>query len=74
MQVFYDKLVPSTADHRSSTLQDLNAGKKTEIDALTGAVLRLAKQKGVDVPFSTLLYRLIRFIESQGGRSSGAPG
>jgi len=64
-QVFYDRLVPATADHRSSTLQDLKAGRKTEIQALTGAVLQLGKQHGKTVPYSRFLYQLIQFIESQ---------
>ena len=37
LPVFYGSLVPSTARHESSTLQDLRAGKRTEIDALNGA-------------------------------------
>ncbi|MHC4644927.1 MAG: ketopantoate reductase family protein [Planctomycetota bacterium] len=37
LEVFYAKLVPDTAEHKSSTLQDILAKKKTEIDALNGA-------------------------------------
>jgi len=33
---------PDTALHRSSTLQDIRLGKRTEIEALNGAVIRLA--------------------------------
>lgn len=62
---FYSQMVPSTAAHRSSTLQDLKAGKKTEIDALTGAVLRLARIHHHVVPYSSFLYHLIQFIESR---------
>lgn len=62
--VFYDRLVPDTALHRSSTLQDLRAGKRTEIDALTGAVLKLADEQKVPVPVSRTLYAIIRFIET----------
>lgn len=63
-KAFYTQMVPATAAHRSSTLQDLKAGKKTEIEALTGAVLRLARQHQRSVPCSTFLYRLIEFVES----------
>lgn len=63
--VFYTKLLPPTAEHKSSTLQDLRAGKKTEIEALTGQVLELAKKTGIDVPCNTMLYTLIRFIEKR---------
>jgi 2-dehydropantoate 2-reductase len=64
LDIFYKKLVPATAEHRSSTLQDIQAGKKTEIDALNGAVIKLAQEHQVDVPCNQTLYNLIRFIES----------
>lgn len=62
LKVFYDKLVPATADHKSSTLQDIAAGKKTEIDALTGAVLALADKHLIDVPYNRAIYSLIKFV------------
>ncbi len=67
-KIFYSRLVPDTALHRSSTLQDLRAGKRTEIDALTGAVLKLAEGNGQAVPVSRALYEMIRFIETKAGR------
>ena len=36
--LFYGTLVPSTARHRSSMLQDLERGRPTEIDAINGYV------------------------------------
>ncbi len=68
-KIFYERLVPDTALHRSSTLQDLRAGRRTEIDALTGAVLKLAEQHGLDVPHSRILYDMIRFIEAASSHS-----
>lgn len=61
---FYTNLLPSTADHLSSTLQDLRAGKRTEIDALNGAMVTLGEQHGIDVPVSRTLFNLIKFLES----------
>jgi 2-dehydropantoate 2-reductase len=37
-------------DHRTSMLQDLQSGKKLELDPLTSAVIELARLAGVDVP------------------------
>jgi 2-dehydropantoate 2-reductase len=37
-------------DHRTSTLQDLQAGKRLELEALLGAVLELAELTGTVVP------------------------
>jgi len=65
LKVFYDRLVPDTAGHKSSTLQDIAAGRKTEIDALTGAVIKLADQHHVPIPHNHTVYNLICFIESQ---------
>ncbi len=64
LTAFYERLVPDTAQHKSSMLQDVAAGKRTEIDALNGAVIRLADDRGLDVPYNRTVYSLIRFIES----------
>jgi len=64
LKVFYNKLVPDTALHKSSTLQDILAGKKTEIEALTGAVIRLAEKHRISVPYNQAIYSIIKFIES----------
>ncbi|MBX7077210.1 MAG: 2-dehydropantoate 2-reductase [Methanobacteriaceae archaeon] len=61
--VFYSKLVPDTYNHVSSTLQDIQRKKKTEIDSLTGKVIFLGEKYGVDVPINKTLYNLIKTIE-----------
>jgi 2-dehydropantoate 2-reductase len=68
LDVFYARLVPDTAAHQSSMLQDLAAGKRTEIDALNGAVIKLAAGHGLDVPYNHAAYNLITFIENSHGR------
>ncbi len=65
LKVFYDKLVPDTASHKSSTLQDIAVGKKTEIDALTGAVLVLADKYRIEVPYCRSIYAIIKFVEAR---------
>jgi 2-dehydropantoate 2-reductase len=67
LEVFYDKFVPDTAEHKSSTLQDILADKKTEIDALSGAVIKLADKHQVEVPYNLVVYNIVKFIEA--GRS-----
>jgi hypothetical protein len=39
-----------TAGNRSSMLQDIMAGRRTEIEQLTGALLRLARRHRLSVP------------------------
>ncbi len=64
LEVFYGKLVPDTAEHKSSTLQDITAKKRTEIDALNGAVIALAEQSKLAVPHNCVAYNLVKFIEA----------
>jgi 2-dehydropantoate 2-reductase len=44
---------------KTSTLQDLEAGKRLELDALTGAVVRKAAALGVPVPTVATLHALL---------------
>jgi 2-dehydropantoate 2-reductase len=64
-QTFYEKLLPPTALHRSSTLQDIKAGRKTEIKALTGQVIAIGRKCGIKVPTNQTVYDMIRFVEAQ---------
>ena len=65
LEVFYGKLVPDTSEHKSSTLQDIVARKPTEIDALNGAVIRLAETFAIPVPCNSVVYNIIKFIEAR---------
>jgi len=62
-KTFYDTLLPATYDHRPSMLQDLEQGKPTEIEALSGYVSRNGKTHGLETPYCDLLCSLIRFRE-----------
>jgi len=63
LEVFYQKLLPPTAAHNSSMLQDIRAKKKTEIDALNGAVVKLAEESNLDTPYNSTMYNMIKFME-----------
>lgn len=52
------------ADARSSMADDLRAGKRTEIDALNGAVVMLARAHGVRAPVNEAIVALIRQAEA----------
>ena len=55
----------ATGDNVNSMLQDLQAGKRTEIDAITGEVIRLAKEHGIETPSSEAVYALVKALESK---------
>ena len=50
----------------SSMLQDVERGARTEIDVVTGAVVRAAEAAKIDVPVNRALYSLINGYESAG--------
>ena len=60
----FDHLVPGTAAHISSTLQDIRRRLPTEIDILTGKVMELGAAHGVDTPINRMLYRQIKLLEA----------
>lgn len=52
-------------DHKPSMLQDLLAGRATEIDAINGAVLQYARQGNVAAPLTETLCTLVRMMENK---------
>jgi 2-dehydropantoate 2-reductase len=54
-----EKLIPSTAAHYPSMLQDLRRDKRTDIEALSGAIVRYGQETGVPTPENTRLLELI---------------
>ncbi len=62
---FLENLVPPTAAHWPSMWQDLQAGRRTEIEALNGAICRYGRETGVATPYNESVSRLIRFMEAR---------
>ena len=52
-------VIRATAGNRSSMLQDVLAGRPTEIEYITGHLLRVAQQHGVAVPHNEAIYTRI---------------
>lgn len=59
---FLKKLPP---ENMSSTLQDILAGRKTEVEMFAGTVIRLGKETGIDTPLNEFLYHAIKLLEEQ---------
>ena len=55
--------VPPTA--RYSTLQDIDAGRHTEIDMFSGALVRMGKELGIPTPYNEYTYHMIKAIEEK---------
>lgn len=50
---------------KPSTLQDLEARKKTEVDYFAGTVIRLGKQYRIPTPYNQLFYHMIHALEDK---------
>lgn len=55
----------ATADNRSSMLQDMDAGRRTEVDAIHGAILAAAEDAGIDTPAIRVTAAVIHAKERQ---------
>ena len=53
----------ATRGNRSSMGQDFDYKRRTEIDAINGAVVRKAQQMGIPVPFNQAVTDLIKVIK-----------
>jgi len=62
-ELLFTTLIPATASHYSSMLQDVRRGKATEIEALNGALVRRGAHAGVATPMNALLTRLVHAKE-----------
>src|SRR5882762_1854505 len=49
--------------HAGSMAQDIEAGRETELEAMTGYVVRKARELGVPVPVTESVYRMAKGVE-----------
>jgi 2-dehydropantoate 2-reductase len=61
-----DNVIRATAANKSSMHQDIFYRRQTEIDFITGYLVRKAQQHGIEVPANSELYKQIQFLEKYG--------
>jgi 2-dehydropantoate 2-reductase len=67
VQVSLDQRIKGAArvgNHKTSMLQDLEAGRPMEIDALTGSVVELGDRLGIPVPHLRTLYSAVKLLQT----------
>ena len=62
-----EQVAAATAANTSSMRQDVQAGRRTEVDAIGGYVCERADEHGVDVPVNETMTRLLRAWEAERG-------
>ena len=59
IELLIKTLIPRTASHFPSMLQDLKKGKRTEINALNGAIAKLGDELGIPTPANHAISNLV---------------
>ena len=54
----------AVGDHKTSMLQDLEAGKPLEIDCMSGAVIELAGKLGLAVPHTRAVHACVKLLDT----------
>jgi len=57
--------VTDHANHEASMLQDVKAGRRTEVDAINGAIVEAARAVGIAAPLTETLWRLVKLDEAK---------
>lgn len=60
---FYNQMLPTTALHHASMLQDIQRGRRTEIDSLNGAVIKLGQGLGLNTPVNQVVVNILKAKE-----------
>ncbi|RKQ63464.1 ketopantoate reductase [Thermovibrio guaymasensis] len=58
----YLKSSPDLMNYKTSMLLDYEKGKPIEIEGITGALIRKAKEKGIDVPYNKCVYGTVKLL------------
>jgi 2-dehydropantoate 2-reductase len=60
----------AVGDHKTSMLQDLEAGKRLEFECMTGAVVELAAHLSVPVPCTSAVHACVKLLDYLSQRSA----
>lgn len=68
MQGLVRSVLEKTAENRTSMLQDIENGRKTEADAILGKLVEIAREKGKELVRTQTVHALIKAIENASER------
>lgn len=57
--------IKNSAENKSSMLQDILKGRKTEIDFLNGKIAELGRKHKINVPVNEMLVYMVKFLEKR---------
>jgi len=65
-------MVQTVSPPKPSMLQDIEAGRPTEVDYINGAIVQMGEKYGVETPVNRTMYSLVKTIENRRGRNGPA--
>jgi len=57
--------IKNAGNHKPSMLQDIEAGRRTEIDYINGKIVQYGQQAGVPTPYNSMIRGLVKALESK---------
>jgi 2-dehydropantoate 2-reductase len=60
-------------DHKTSMLQDFEAGRPMELEAVVGAVVELGDRLGVETPATRAVYACVKFLDERRAHTAVTP-
>ena len=58
-------MIGGLSQRNDITLQDLDAGRHTEIDMFSGVLMQLGKQLGIPTPYNDYTYHMIKALKEK---------
>ena len=55
--------IKGAGNHKPSMLQDIEAGRRTEIDYINGKIIEYGQQSGIPTPYNTMIRGLVKAFE-----------
>lgn len=73
-----EDMIEKTVEHlktmlpegKTSMLQDVEAGRKTEVDMFAGTIVKLGKKHGIETPYNKIMKEMIEIIHNHQNLSS----
>jgi len=69
IRAWYGFMNALSPEGKTSMLQDVEAGRKTEVEMFAGKVIELGAKHGIPTPVNETLLRIIHVLEEQAGRN-----
>ena len=60
-----ERIMVVLPQNKTSTLQDIEAGRHTEVDIFSGTIMRLGKKYGIPTPYNEMFYHMIKVLEEK---------